>query len=382
MGITIIIFLGILEGFARILVDEDKLAYQRLGGTAFKKTIPPPLQNSDYDVKWFAQNYDSLEIERIKHPSKENAVYLEAPQNPYLTIENNRRRTTNTPNIDNFSSQSKLYIFGGSTVFCREVPDSLTLPSYLQRFILDTYPSMRVVNCGIAGVSTPTQLANLELMIDSVKEKDIVIFYDGVNNSIKGISTIEEALAQKSSQNNFLSSILVFLYRLRERLYILLHQKSMLINWLLYPYGPVEPALTSNNLTERKEFNYYLDSIATSYIEDIARANAICKKKKATFFHFLQPQLASRKPHTNFEKDTLISNPYQRTAYDLAYFETCYPAFRDKLDSLKTKQDILSYDISHTFDNYEKDVYIDICHLSQHGNLKVAQTIVNHITKK
>ena len=68
MGISSLILLVVLEGFARVVADKEKLAYQRLGGTEFRKTVPPPLQNSDYDVKWFMQNYDSVEVKILPYP--------------------------------------------------------------------------------------------------------------------------------------------------------------------------------------------------------------------------------------------------------------------------------------------------------------------------
>ena len=377
MGISSLILLGILEGFARVIADDEKLAYQRLGGTEYRKTVPLPLQNSDYDVAWFMQNYDSVEVSIIDYPNIENAKYIEAPQNPYFTIKNNRRYTTNAPQVDNFD-HNKLYIFGGSTVFCREVIDSLTLPSYLQRLILEKYPSMEVVNCGISGISTSTQLANLQLIQDSLKKDDIVIFYDGVNNSLSGIGKLESESYKKTEISSFFISTLSFLHSFRERLYILLHKKSTLINWLLYPYTPQKPIFISQNLVEDENFKKGIDSIANNYVKDIENASIICKKKEVNFFHFLRPQLASRHPNTNFEKE-LIANPYIRIGYDVEYFKICYPIFREKLEGLKATQNLSTYDISSIFNDITDEVFIDNCHLSQEGNKIVAQNINKYI---
>ncbi len=384
MSISTLIMIGILEVFARVMADEDKLAYQRLGGVALRKTIPPPLENSDYDVPWFMENFMSAEIKTLDYPNHKTAKYIEDQVSPFFTIKNNRRYTTNTPQLDNLSklTQNKLYIFGGSTIFCREVPDSLTISSYLQRFISEKYPTMEVVNCGIQGIHTPIQLANLEIIKDSLKKGDIVIFYDGVNNCFSGITNLEKQFDTTQNNPSVMGNVLSFLYTFRERLYILLHQKSALVNWLLYPYSPMKPTFITKNLTEDKKFMTGIDSVATSYAKDIGDAATLCKEKEVTFFHFLQPQLASRNPHTDFEKLVYIDNPYTRNGYDIMYFDLCYPFFREKLDSLRTNHGIITQDISAIFNDYPEDVYLDHCHVSQKGNIKVAQKIADVVIKK
>lgn len=384
MGISTFFILGILEVFARIMADEETLTYQRLTGTQQRQTIPPPLQGSDYDVPWFMENFISAEIEILDYPNHKTAKYLKDQISPFFTIKNNRRYTTNTPQLDSLSklTQNKLYIFGGSTIFCREVPDSLTISSYLQRFISEKYPTMEVVNCGIQGIHTPIQLANLEIIKDSLKKDDIVIFYDGVNNSFSGISHLEKQFEETSYQSNtIVSSVMSFLYTFRERLFILLHQKSMLVNWLLYPYIPKEPTFIAHNLKQNPKFIEGIDSVATSYAEDIGKAAILCKEREVKFFHFLQPQLDSRTPKTDFEKMAFIDNPYKRIRYDVVYFNLCYPFFREKLDSLRINHNINTKDISAIFNDYPEDIYLDFCHVSQKGNIKVAQKIAEDITK-
>lgn len=385
MGVSSLILLGILEGFSRVIApNKEKLAYQRMTGTEQRKTIPAPLQGSDYDVPWFMDNFDLLDIKITPNPSYEKALNMECATNPYLTIKNNRRYTTNTPKIDSLDSiHTKLYIFGGSTIFCREVPDSLTIPSYIQRFISKKYPTMEVINCGLQGISTPTQWANLNVIKDSLKKDDIVIFYDGVNNSFSTISNLEKQfVAKQENSNAILGSVMSFLFTFRERLYILLHQKSMLVNWLLYPYSPIEPDFMSQNLTENSTFMLGIDSSASNYAKDIGEAAALCKEKEVIFYHFLQPQLDSRTPKTEFEKMAFIDNPYKRIRYDVVYFNLCYPSFRQKLDSLRTNHNVNTTDISGVFNDYSEDVYLDFCHISQKGNMKVAQTIADYITKE
>jgi lysophospholipase L1-like esterase len=84
--------------------------------------------------------------------------------------------------------ESKLWIFGGSTVYGTGVPDWATLPSSLSRNLnADSRTCMTVTNFGNEGYATTQELL---LLIEQLKRSgspDVVIFYDGFNDARLGM---------------------------------------------------------------------------------------------------------------------------------------------------------------------------------------------------
>lgn len=97
----------------------------------------------------------------------------------YINVTDGRRRTTPQPAI----TRSRVFIFGGSTTFCGNVPDSLTWPSLLSR---DLAPlGFEVVNLGVSGVGSVDRLRRLRSILNEIHSGDTVIFYFGVNDALR-----------------------------------------------------------------------------------------------------------------------------------------------------------------------------------------------------
>lgn len=87
-----------------------------------------------------------------------------------------------TTDAINSSDQMKLFLFGGSTVLCEEVPDRLTNASILQRMLNSLPESVQVFNYGASGA---TSIDRVQMLIQDTKieKDDVVIFYFGDNDS-------------------------------------------------------------------------------------------------------------------------------------------------------------------------------------------------------
>jgi hypothetical protein len=88
----------------------------------------------------------------------------------------------NTTDSINSSDQPKLFLFGGSTMLCEEVPDRLTCASFLQRFINLKENLVRVLNYGASGATTIDRVQML-LQNTKITKGDVVVFYFGDNDS-------------------------------------------------------------------------------------------------------------------------------------------------------------------------------------------------------
>src|SRR5215831_4053432 len=93
------------------------------------------------------------------------------------------RRTLNPSNCDPRDALS-VWIFGGSTMYGYGVPDWATIPSYLSRELNAGAQNCVVVsNFGVEGYVIDQELILLEEQLKAGAHPDIVVFYDGINDS-------------------------------------------------------------------------------------------------------------------------------------------------------------------------------------------------------
>ncbi|GBL21853.1 hypothetical protein EMGBS4_19130 [Acidimicrobiaceae bacterium] len=98
----------------------------------------------------------------------------------HISMTDGIRCTTDTPSLS--SVHQNIYLFGGSTMFCIEVPDRLTISSVLQRLFRLLSDFNRVTNCGVPGATTVDRTRMLAEIVE-IKQGDIAVFYFGDNDS-------------------------------------------------------------------------------------------------------------------------------------------------------------------------------------------------------
>ena len=253
----------------------------------------------------------------------------------YIKIKNGRRVTLNSTE----SRLNRVFVFGGSTIFCAEVPDSMTIPSELQKMVLDAGFTVDVFNFGIPGIRIKNQLETLKT-IDDLGSNDIVLFYDGVNdlNTVfrKGLESKSTILAgeQVTKFVGFFDT------------------KSLLAKTLI-----------SGFLDSRGVDKMFLSTKAEKQVADIwlsydLVARDYAKSKGAVFIHILQPNWVTFKGGADATKDNkrwsdmkILQNYFEKSATPVNKIEN----FSKVLDDLDTTP------------------FIDWAHLDEIGNKKIAE---------
>lgn len=96
-----------------------------------------------------------------------------------FSISEGMRNTTDKVGAANLNT---VFLFGGSTVFCDEMPDSLTVTSFLQRIINKISPDTTVINCGWPGASIIDRTKMLKDFA-RLQSGDTTVFYIGDNDA-------------------------------------------------------------------------------------------------------------------------------------------------------------------------------------------------------
>jgi lysophospholipase L1-like esterase len=261
-----------------------------------------------------------------------------------INVSDGIRLTTDTPRSTSVSQN--MYLFGGSTMFCIEVPDRLTVSSFLQRLLRQTSDSVQVVNCGSPG-ATAVDRSRMLAEIIQIEQGDIAVFYFGDNDS----GWIDHRSGKLSQQ-----LVPLFMRTLRG----LADLGSEIARWI---YGEIAPG----------RFRKFSQSAVSDTIQSLNEAHKHCLVKGAQMLAILQPNIYTLRTKSDYEiqlekrfsKDlkTLIIDSYQQ--YE---------------NWIKTT----SYGVSatHIFNNAPSSIFLDWAHANARGSELIAKFIFEELKNR
>src|SRR3990167_3980161 len=92
-----------------------------------------------------------------------------------------------------------IYMFGGSTMIGQGSPDSKTIPSYVARLLNANGYCVHIVNYGIYGYDNIQEILRLFLILKKANHPNIVVFYDGVNDTFADFQNQRAGLFQNAA---------------------------------------------------------------------------------------------------------------------------------------------------------------------------------------
>ena len=254
----------------------------------------------------------------------------------YIKIKDGRRVTVGSSGL----RQRRVLMFGGSTVFCAEVPDLLTSSSQLQQLILKNDFDFDVLNYGIPGLRIENQFHILKNVTD-LESGDIVVFYDGVNDLIR---TFEEGLNRHKNQTP---------WRQLNSSSLAVEKRSIIFKRLSIS-GYVD---SIGGDTE------YLDLGAEQYIVDNwlkyeRLARELVQKRGAEFVHLLQPNWLTYKK--------LIVGKFEDKRFsDMRIIQEIFKN--------NATQNSGIVDFTDSLNSLTDTPFLDWAHLDEIGNKKIAE---------
>ncbi len=238
--------------------------------------------------------------------------------------------------------KNKIFLFGGSTIDCLEVPDDYTIASRLQKKINLISSDFEVINCGVAGASLGANYDHFQNL--AVSKGDICVFYFGIN---------EIDFGGKYSENFFVFrfplSLIPKINRLRNRKIFSFITLTRLVN------------LTSTFDNDNIIFTEKISRI----METLKSLEFHCMEREIEFKAILQPFINTRSPISRHDRETFSHYwPKSHFKSHTLFFERIADEFRD--------QKFFS-DGRTVFDNVDLDVYTEWCHTNYLGNQLIAE---------
>ncbi|WP_298419163.1 SGNH/GDSL hydrolase family protein [uncultured Kordia sp.] len=264
------------------------------------------------------------------------------------------RKTKNFNNKKNID-MLKIFCFGSSTMFSVDARDEYTIPSEFSKLIDQSFPNINVevTNLGCHGYTRNIENAQLQQQIIQENVPDIVIFYDGVNETYAAYNNNKAGtIASEVSFKDTFKKTTPF------NLYVYLKNTLRLANTLKAKISKSKPYIISN--AEQLAID-----IAEHYTAQMEISEALAFHYNFKVFNFSQPIIYTKKQLTGFEKKVINQHQY----YQPLHGDT-YEVLAKRASAIT---DTHFADISHTFNNTEKTIYTDYCHTGEFGNLLIAK---------
>ncbi len=278
--------------------------------------------------------YDLLHREKIKRSG--DLITLGDFDGLYINVEDGRRVTTGSTGL----REKRILVFGGSTILCGELPDSMTVTSNLQKILNSNDLEFDVLNYGISGLRIENQFEILETVRD-LNSNDIVVFYDGINDLNR---IFEEGLERRANQTP--SRQLNKIAKELEKRSLLFRDIS--ITNYLDGLG-VSQAYLANEVGQQITDNWLkFDAMARKYVES----------KGAKFVHILQPNWLTLESVNNSTK--LKKHWSDRKIIQSAFEKSVTPETKIK-------------DLTKIFDDLDTTPFFDWAHIDEVGTAKVAE---------
>ena len=350
-GLCLLLLIGLLvEYFLRFLLKSSKQQYATEPRLNFwsesietarlaSGNYPDDYMSTEFFDQMLRRDGLELKLRAVKMWQSTNKEFENQQfRSTELNVIDGRRVTTNVPS----RVRQNIYLMGGSTVFCSEVPDRYTVPSFLQRLVNTVDDSISVSNHGQRGATTANRLRYFE-SLDGISRDDIAIFLFGDNDC-------GTYLDQKRHP---LTRIVVVVERLSR-------YGFEIFKWL---YGEIAPRFWRNRSHSSVE----------KLIQQFEKTAQLCQKRGVKLLCVLQPNIFTLVSQLKYDLRLRHSSSTEISVS----VNDAYPKY---VDWLRNKDFAVS--AADIFNRSPDHVYLDWAHLNARGNEKLANFLFDELERR
>ena len=297
------------------------------------------------------------------------------------------RRTAHAESSSSRGTPIKIFMFGGSTVWGRGARDEFTIPSILAKRLGEAGLAVEVTNFGEVGYVNTQELMTLMLKLQQGHVPDLVIFYDGVNDTY---SAFQHQVA--GLPHNEINRVLDFNLSApeeagrRHRLLLEDTTKRMatvrLTRGLMRRLGiggdaesapgfGATPAVWAR-AKEVPDLDNLAQDVVNRYAKNIEAVAALGQHYEFESLFYWQPMLFQKSELSESELAEL-----DRRGNLVSIFQKTYEAVgRSRLEASESYR---FHDVSQLFADVAEPIFIDWCHTGKVGNEKIAERLLRDV---
>jgi hypothetical protein len=360
VGITLIVLILTELGFRAIFAFRDRLS---------AATLPDRrVLDEGYDrAIWSIEHYRELEsLEDRWQP------YVYFRQKPFrgktIAIDSEGLRATwqppSRPPIDD-RPRVKLLMLGGSSLWGFGARDDQTIPSLLARNLDQRGWRVELKNLSEIGYVNTQELIALFRELQTEYRPDVVVFYDGVNDTTSALLEGEAGLTTNEVNRRQEFNLLQSPARLSAALISKLVKDSGSYRFAQAvrrrSSGDTNPARSSPT---DETMRTLAAGVVQRYTANIAIAEKLGRGFGFRPLFYWQPVVFTKPAQVPFEREEA-----EKYAWTEGLFREVYGKVRE---SAELKVDPAFRDLSRLFDDSRNLIFIDYCHTTESANARVA----------
>jgi lysophospholipase L1-like esterase len=261
---------------------------------------------------------------------------------------------------------TKIFMFGGSTIWGSGVRDNFTIPSLVGSGLAKQAIHAEVINFGESGYVSTQEMTELFLQLREGNTPDLVVFYDGANDVFSAYQLGKAGIPQNENNREEEFNAL----RSKKRSLMVFFESLKTLSTVKFIIGLIQP--------EMKPLPYRgsdIEKLASEtidvYLKNITTINLWAKEYGFKVIYYWQPTIFSKPELSDFEK---------QEAEKFDFIKEIVLAANHHSQQIATNTELSDFfNISNIFRNESKPVFLDYCHVSEYGNAIIAKRIANDI---
>jgi len=348
------------------------------------------------DAAWAAKYYKEIDaFEQGKTMRWQPYVYWRRkPRNgEYINITpEGLRKTNNYIDPEATGSATKVFIFGGSTIWGLGADDDHTIPSIFAKEAKSKGINSEVINFGQYAYVSTQGVIELMLQLQKGNIPDAVIFYDGVNDTFGafqlGVPGLPFDEIRREKEFNLLSSSELKTLAVKAEINKLSTTRFLdgalkKFNFRRDNFQSI-PLQYEKPITDRKTL---ARAVIERYFNNIRLVQALSEYYGFSCLFYWQPVIYLKQHLTEYERNSMELD-FNYPGMKEFYLET-YAFLRQHAQSLKknnlSPQFPNFHDISSIFDDIRDPIFVDFNHMGERGNSLIAERMLEdfiHLPKE
>jgi hypothetical protein len=369
-GIALLLF-GALEGTLSLFFHFK----DHQGGPPAHGADQRVAADSYADASWVTDYY--RELEQSADVRWESYVYWRRKpfHGSHINIDQNGVRLTTSPAQSSPPHTTEILMFGGSTLWGTGVRDAFTIPSCLARALRQREVACNVLNLGETGYVSTQEVIALMLRLREGHTPDLVIFYDGVNDTYSAWQQRAAGVPQNEF-NRVREFNTASPTRLGTRVELLLRDTAERLATLRLLRGAglkkaPDSVPSADTLVANSEA--LAQAVVDTYAANIELVRALSSRYGFRCLFYWQPTMFEKRHLTEYERSQrehgLLMEPFFRLTYDAV-----------RKSRLAQNEDGF-HDLSSMFDDVKEPVYLDWCHVGEPANEAIAMRMVDDVLR-
>jgi hypothetical protein len=324
------------------------------------------------DRSWFAtywEEFNSSTYAAVQSVSYSN-WYRYPFKSRYINVDQAGRRATWNQDPDDAPGLLRVWIFGGSTVWGTGARDEFTIPSYMSKMLAERYPHrFHVVNYGQDGYVMTQEVVTLLREIQRNSVPDIVVFYDGYNESFTAFQ--RGAAGFPMNEDNRIREFNILHPSRARDFYLEVLSRTNTFQLIQGVRRALRPEAVANPLKDRNNEALAQDVVRV-YFRNVEFVSAMEKQFGVAAQFFWQPSVYTRARPTKQEVSMIHASDEHALLYR-------------KIHEAMKRVDRATHpakfrDISNVLDRYGGTAFIDTVHATELANEVIAREIVAGLT--